>query len=132
MTRFFSFATALLAVASGANAQCGSGSPHATVTGSGSSFTASKGSTSVYSGSDYRAAIQAAVDSISSGQRVAVMASGSIGANTITIGSGKIFEGCGTINTANRAGHGAIEVLNASGVQIPYLSMSKSIPPYPT
>ena len=52
------------------------------------------------------------------------MASGSIGANTISIGSGKIFEGCGTINVGNRAGHGAIESLNTQGVQIPYLSMT--------
>lgn len=124
MTRFFSLAVALLAIASEVSAQCGSGTPDATVTGSGSAFKASKGASTVYSGSDYRAAIQAAVDSISSGQRVAVIASGSIGANTITISSGKIFEGCGTINTANRAGHGAIEVLDATGVQIPYLTMS--------
>ncbi|KAH8167930.1 hypothetical protein CIB48_g304 [Xylaria polymorpha] len=124
MTRFFNCAAVLLAIASCASAQCGSGTPDATVTGSGSSFKASKGSTSVYSGSDYRAAIQAAVDSIGSGQRVAVMASGSIGANTITIGSGKIFEGCGTINTANRAGHGAIESLGTTGVKIPYLIMT--------
>ena len=53
-----------------------------------------------------------------------MIASGSIGANTITIGSGKIFEGCGTINVANRAGHGAIESLNTQGVQIPYLTMT--------
>ncbi|KAI8955090.1 hypothetical protein F4801DRAFT_420532 [Xylaria longipes] len=124
MTRFFNSAAVLLAIASCANAQCGSGTPDATVTGSGSSFTASKGSTAVYSGSDYRAAIQAAIDSIGSGQRVAVMASGSIGANTITIDSGKTFEGCGTIDTANRAGHGAIESLDTTGVKIPYLTMT--------
>jgi hypothetical protein len=124
MVRPSSFAAALLALAYSANAQCGSGTPDATVTGSGSSFKASKGSNAVYTGSDYRAAIQAALDSISSGQRVAVIASGSIGANTITISSGKIFEGCGTINVANRAGHGAIESLGTTGVQIPYLSMS--------
>lgn len=124
MPSFYTLTTALLAIASQAAAQCGSGTPDATVTGSGSSFEASKGSTSVYSGSDYTAAIQAAIDSISSGQRIAVMASGSIGASTISIDSGKIFEGCGTIDTGNRAGHGAIEVLDATGVQIPYLTMS--------
>ncbi|KAJ4357961.1 uncharacterized protein N0V89_002538 [Didymosphaeria variabile] len=116
---------AALALVSSVTAQCGSGA-NAKVTGSGSSFTATKGSSTVYTGSDYRAAIQAAVDSISSGQRVSVIASGSIGASTITISSGKIFEGCGTINTASRAGHGAIEVLNASGVQIPHLTMTGS------
>ncbi|RYP59355.1 hypothetical protein DL769_008574 [Monosporascus sp. CRB-8-3] len=120
----FSILTAVLALASAVRAQCGSGTPHATVTGSGSSFTASRGSSTVYSGSDYRAAIQAALDSISSGQRVSVMASGSIGAGTISISSGKIFEGCGTINVGNRSGRGAIESLNTQGVQIPYLTMT--------
>ncbi|KAI8166247.1 hypothetical protein K4K49_013216 [Colletotrichum sp. SAR 10_70] len=120
----FSVLTAVLALASSVTAQCGSGTPDARVTGSGSSFTATKGSSNVYTGSDYRAAIQAALDSISSGQRVSVIASGSIGANTITIASGKIFEGCGTINVATRSGRGAIESTNTQGVQIPYLTMT--------
>ncbi|KAH9890773.1 ricin B lectin [Xylariomycetidae sp. FL2044] len=120
----FRILTAVLALVSRIHAQCGSRSPDATVTGSGSSFTATKGSSNVYTGSDYRAAIQAALDSVSSGQRVAVMASGSIGANTITISSGKIFEGCGTIDVGNRAGHGAIESLDTTGVSIPYLTMT--------
>ncbi|KAK2755828.1 parallel beta-helix repeat protein [Colletotrichum kahawae] len=120
----FSIFTAALALASSVAAQCGSGTPDARVTGSGSSFTATKGSSNVYTGSDYRAAIQAALDSISSGQRVSVIASGSIGANTITIASGKIFEGCGTINVATRSGRGAIESTNTQGVQIPYLTMT--------
>ncbi|KAK4160787.1 hypothetical protein QBC43DRAFT_292607 [Cladorrhinum sp. PSN259] len=120
----FTFLTAILALVSAVQAQCGSGTPHATVTGSGSSFKATKGSSTVYQGSDYRAAIQAALDSISSGQRVAVMASGSIGANTISISSGKIFEGCGTINVGNKSGRGAIESLNTADVQIPYLTMT--------
>lgn len=123
MARLSTF-TGVLALASAAYAQCGSGTPDATVTGSGSSFTATKGSSQVYSGSDYRAAIQAAIDSISSGQRVAVIASGSIGANTITIDSGKTFEGCGTIDVGNRSGHGAIESLNTADVSIPYLTLT--------
>jgi len=123
MARFFLFTT-VLALISLVHAQCGAGTPDARVTGSGSSFTATRGSSTVYSGSDYRAAIQAAVDSISSGQRVSVIASGSIGANTITIGSGKTFEGCGTINVGNRGGRGAIEVLNTVGTKIPYLTMT--------
>jgi len=120
----FSLLTAVLALASSVAAQCGAGTPDARVTGSGSSFVATRGSSQVYAGSDYRAAIQAAVDSISSGQRVSVIASGSIGASTISIGSGKTFEGCGTINAVVRNGRGAIEVLNASGVRIPYLTMT--------
>ncbi|OTB01761.1 hypothetical protein M426DRAFT_63437 [Hypoxylon sp. CI-4A] len=124
MARLSVLTAALVLIGIACAAECGTGSPDATVTGSGNSFTAKKGSSSVYSGSDYRAAIQAALDSISSGQRVAVIASGSIGANTITISSGKIFEGCGTIDTGNRAGHGAIESLDTSDVSIPYLSMT--------
>ncbi|KAL2148944.1 hypothetical protein VTH82DRAFT_1630 [Thermothelomyces myriococcoides] len=119
-----SFAAAALALASAAQAQCGAGSPDATVTGSGGSYTASVGSNQVYSGSDYREAIQSALDSISSGQRVAVMADGSIGASTITITSGKTFEGCGTIDVGNNAGRGAIEATDASDVSIPYLTMT--------
>ncbi|THV39486.1 RICIN domain-containing protein [Glycomyces buryatensis] len=105
---------------------CGSGTPNARVTGTSGSYTATNGSSTVYSGGDYRAAIQAAVDSIGSGQRVAVMASGSIGANTISISSGKTFEGCGTINATNRGGRGAIESLGTSNVNIAYLNMTGS------
>lgn len=57
-------------------------------------------------------------------KRISVIASGSIGANTITIGSGKTFEGCGTINAAVRSGRGAIESLNTADVKIPYLTMT--------
>ncbi|KAH7408021.1 hypothetical protein BKA64DRAFT_667921 [Cadophora sp. MPI-SDFR-AT-0126] len=57
-------------------------------------------------------------------QRVSVIASGSIGANTISITSGKTFEGCGTINVALRSGRGAIESVNTNDVKIPYLTMT--------
>ncbi|KAI5369945.1 Putative pectin lyase/virulence factor [Septoria linicola] len=124
MAKFSAIVLILLSLLSITWAQCGSGSPNARVTGSTGAYVATRGSTTVYSGPDYRAAIQAAVDSISSGQRVSVIASGSIGANTISITSGKTFEGCGTINVANRSGRGAIEVTDASGVQIPFLTMT--------
>jgi hypothetical protein len=97
--------------------------PDATVTGSGT-FTARRGGTTLYTGSDYRLAIQRAVDSISSGQRVSVIASGNIGANTITIGSGKTFEGCGTITAGNRSGRGAIDARGTQNVNIPYLNLA--------
>ncbi|KAF2124562.1 hypothetical protein P153DRAFT_390602 [Dothidotthia symphoricarpi CBS 119687] len=121
-----SIITTVFALVSLATAQCGSGSPDARVTGSGSSFKAVKGSSEVYSGSNYLAAIQAALDSVASGQRVSVIASGSIGASTITITSGKIFEGCGTINAVARTDRGAIESRDTTGVQIPYLTMTGS------
>ncbi|ORY08901.1 hypothetical protein BCR34DRAFT_517109 [Clohesyomyces aquaticus] len=125
MVQIFGIAAAVALVTS-VSAQCGSGTPDATVTGSGSSFVAKKGSTTVYTG-DYLTAIQRAVDSISSGQRVSVLASGSIGASTITIQAGKTFEGCGTINAATRSGRGAIEVTNAANVKIPYLTMTGNV-----
>jgi len=107
-----------------AQAACGSNSPQATVTGSSGAYVTKDGSTTVYSGSDYRAAVQAGVDTISSGERVAVMASGNIGASTITVQSGKTFEGCGMITVANRAGRGAIEAINTTNVNIAFLKMS--------
>ncbi|KAL8341185.1 hypothetical protein RB601_005755 [Gaeumannomyces tritici] len=124
MVKLLFLSVAALALAGQAQAQCGSGSPHARVTGSGSSFTATRGSSTVYQGGDYRAAIQAALDSVSAGQRVAVMASGSIGAGTISIPGGRILEGCGTINAVSRSGRGAIEATDVQGVQIPYLTMT--------
>ncbi|EOD42884.1 Pectin lyase fold/virulence factor [Neofusicoccum parvum] len=122
----FSILSSALALVSLVQGQCGSGSPDVSVTGSGSSFTATSGSSEVYSGSDYGAAIQAALDAASSGQRVAVIASGSIGAGTITIPSGITFEGCGTIDASLRSGRGAIESTDTSDVQIPYLTMTGS------
>lgn len=122
MTRFSTLAS-LLALSCLASAQCGS-SPDVSVDGSDGAYVATAGSTEVYSGADYLAAIQAAVNAASSGQTIAVIASGSIGAGTITIDSGKTFEGCGTIDVALRSGHGAIEVLNAADVHIPFLSMT--------
>ncbi|KAL5348599.1 hypothetical protein ACLOAV_006016 [Pseudogymnoascus australis] len=116
----------VLALISLVAAQCGSGTPDATVTGSSGNYQASKGGSQLYSGSDYRLAIQRAIDAISSGQRVAVMASGSIGASTLIIGSGKIFDGCGTINVAARSGRGAIESTGTTGTRIQYLTMTGS------
>ncbi|KXJ85376.1 hypothetical protein Micbo1qcDRAFT_128149 [Microdochium bolleyi] len=117
-------AVACLALATSAQAACGDGSPNGRVTGSSGAYVATVGGSNVYSGSDYRLAIQTALDRIGSGQRVSVMASGSIGANTISISSGKIFEGCGTINVGNKSGRGAIESLSTTNVQIPYLTMT--------
>lgn len=122
MARFSLFT--VLGLVSSAFAQCGSGSYDATVDGSEGSYTVTANGAGVYAGSDYLAAIQTAIDSISSGQSVAVFASGSIGASSISIDSGKTFEGCGTIDVGYNAGRGAIESLGTSDVSIPYLSMS--------
>ncbi|KAI0867267.1 ricin B lectin [Hypoxylon argillaceum] len=120
----FSIVAAGLAFASAVYGQCGSGTPDAIVDGTAGAYTATKGSEQVYSGSNYYQAIQSALNSIGSGQRVAVLASGSIGTSSVSISSGKIFEGCGTIDVGNRAAHGAIESLGTTDVKIPYLSMT--------
>ncbi|KAL2869462.1 uncharacterized protein BJX67DRAFT_370718 [Aspergillus lucknowensis] len=117
-------ATAVLALATSVHAQCGSGTPDATVDGEEGAYTASVGGSEVYAGDDYYAAITSALEGISSGQRLSVIASGSIGEGVIGIDSGKIFEGCGTIDVGYAEGHGAIESLNTEGVQIPYLTMT--------
>ncbi|WP_100446303.1 RICIN domain-containing protein, partial [Glycomyces xiaoerkulensis] len=104
--------------------ECGGGSPDATVTGSSGNYTAQHGGSTVYTGGDYRAAIQTAVDALGNGQRVSVMASGSIGGSTIWIPSNRTFEGCGTINAGNNGGRGAIESTNTSNVSIPHLDLT--------
>lgn len=121
---FLFAATAILTSLPTSLAQCGSGTPDARITSSGNTFTTARGSSTIYTGSDYRLAIQTALDAVSPGQRVAVIASGSIGANTITVPSGRTLEVCGTINVANRAGRGAIESTDTSDVKIPYLTMT--------
>ncbi|CEL10985.1 Putative Ricin B lectin [Aspergillus calidoustus] len=103
---------------------CGAGTPDATVTGSGGSYVAAIGSSEVYSGSDYYAAITTALEGLSSGQRLSVIASGSIGDGIVHINSGITFEGCGTIDVGYAAGHGAIESLNTENAAIPYLTLT--------
>lgn len=120
----FAILTGVIALATTVSAQCGSGTPDATVKGADGSYTATVGSKKVYSGADYYTAIQTALDAISSGQRLSVIASGSIGTNVISISSGKTFEGCGTIDVGYKRARGAIESLNTDGVSIPYLTMT--------
>lgn len=124
MLRLSSIITAGLALISSVNAACGDGTPQGVVSGSGSSFTATVNGANVYSGSDYRLAIQTALDRIGTNQRVTVRASGSIGASTIVVTSGKTFEVCGTMNVVYKAGRGAIEAINQNDVKIPYLKMT--------
>lgn len=123
MLRLSTIIASALAFVGTVRAACGDGTAHGVVTGSGT-FTANVNGANVYSGSDYRLAIQTALDRISSGQRVVVWSSGSIGASTITLASGKTFEVCGIMNVAYRAGRGAIEIQNVNDVRIPYLKMT--------
>jgi hypothetical protein len=115
-----------LALASIVSAQCGSDAPDVVVNGKDSSYTASKRSEQLYSGTSYLDAINTALASVVSGERLSVLASGSIGASTISLESGQTFEVCGTIDVGFNSGHGAIRAIDKTGVSIPYLSMTGS------
>jgi hypothetical protein len=86
-----------------AAAACGEGSYQAEAVLSGSTWTARRGSSTVYTGTDMRAAVQAAVNSLTAGrtakQRVVVRGSGSISAGSrISLPSYTVLDVCGTIN----------------------------------
>ncbi|MBA2813470.1 hypothetical protein E0500_040685 [Streptomyces sp. KM273126] len=86
-----------------AAAACGDGSYQAEAVLSGSTWTARRGSSVVYTGSDMRAAMQAAVNSLTSGrtskERVVVRGSGSIAAGSrVSLPSYTVLDVCGTIN----------------------------------
>ncbi|MEU7800372.1 RICIN domain-containing protein [Micromonospora arborensis] len=88
---------------SGGGTGCGSGSSNAEAVLSGSTWTARNGSSTVYSGSDMLAAMQAAVNSLSAGrtskQRVVVRGSGSMSAGSrLSLPSYTTLAVCGTIN----------------------------------
>jgi hypothetical protein len=83
-------------------AECGALSYQADATLSGSTWTARRGGTTVYTGTDMRAAVQAAVSSLPSRtakQNVLVRGSGSISAGSrISLPSYTLLDVCGTIN----------------------------------
>jgi hypothetical protein len=83
-------------------AACGALSYQAEATLSGSTWTARRGSSTVYTGTDMRAAVQAAISSLPSRtakQNVLVRGSGSISANSrISLPSYTLLDVCGTIN----------------------------------
>ncbi|MBO4206205.1 RICIN domain-containing protein [Micromonospora echinofusca] len=86
-----------------ATSGCGSGAFHAEAVLGGSTWTARNGGSTVYTGTDMRAAVQAAVNSLSAGrtskQRVVVRGSGSISAGSrISLPSYTTIDVCGTIN----------------------------------
>lgn len=84
-------------------AACGEGSYQAEAVLSGGTWTARRGGSTVYTGSDMRAAVQAAVNSLTSGrtakERVVVRGSGSMSAGSrISLPSYTVLDVCGTIN----------------------------------
>ncbi|MEV0638815.1 hypothetical protein AB0I77_28510 [Streptomyces sp. NPDC050619] len=86
-----------------AAAACGEGSYQAEAVLNGSTWTARRGSSTVYTGTDLRAAVQAAVNSLTAGrtakERVVVRGSGSMSAGSrISLPSYTTLDVCGTIN----------------------------------
>ncbi|MFZ4154819.1 hypothetical protein [Streptomyces pseudogriseolus] len=84
-------------------AACGDGTYHAEAVRSGSTWTARRGSSTVHTGTDMRAAVQAAVNSLSSGrtskERVVVRGSGTVSAGSrISLPSYTVLDVCGTID----------------------------------
>ncbi|MFF9773471.1 hypothetical protein ACF1HJ_07325 [Streptomyces sp. NPDC013978] len=95
-------AAAPVAAEAGA-AACGEGAYQAEAVLSGSTWTARRGTTVTYTGTDMRAAMQAAVNSLTAGrtskERVVVRGSGSIGAGSrVSLPSYTVLDVCGTIN----------------------------------
>jgi hypothetical protein len=91
-------------------AACGDGSFNAEAVLSGSTWTSRNGSRTVYTGSDMRAAVQAALDSLTAGrtskQSVVVRGSGTMSAGSrISVPSYTILDVCGAI-TVNGSGSG--------------------------
>lgn len=96
-------AGATIALPSASAAECGAGSYHAEAVLSGSTWTARNGGSTVYTGGDMRAAVQAAINSLSSGrttkQRVVVRGSGAISAGSrISLPSYTVLDVCGTVD----------------------------------
>ncbi|MDQ1047931.1 hypothetical protein [Streptomyces sp. V4I2] len=96
-------APAIAAPAPAAAAACGEGSYQAEAVLNGSTWTARRGSSTVYTGTDLRAAVQAAVNSLTAGrtakERVVVRGSGSMSAGSrISLPSYTALDVCGTIN----------------------------------
>jgi hypothetical protein len=96
-------AAATPVTAPGIAADCGSGTFHAEAFVNGGTWTARRGSTTVYTGTDMRSAVQAAIGSLTSGrtskERVVVWNSGTISAGSrISLPSYTTLDVCGTIN----------------------------------
>ncbi|GAB3921142.1 hypothetical protein GCM10029976_007780 [Kribbella albertanoniae] len=112
-------------------ADCGTGTFHAEVTGSGSSWTARRGTSTVYTGSSMQAAMQAGVNSLTAGrttkQRVVVRGSGSIGAGTrVSLPSYTALDVCGTINVTG-TGSGDMAPVYSRGtrdIEIQHLNLT--------
>lgn len=116
----------------GSGSGCGSGTFQSEVTVSGSTWTARNASgASVYTGTDFRAAVQAGIGSLTSGrtsiQRVVVRGNGSISAGSrISLASYTSLSVCGSINvTGSGSGdYAPIYARGVSNIEVPYLNVT--------
>ncbi|AAZ55678.1 hypothetical protein JCM3263A_23040 [Thermobifida fusca] len=115
----------------GGSDTCGSGSYHAEVTKNGTTWTARKGGSTLYTGSDMLQAMRAAVNSLTPGrthkERVVVRGSGSMSAgSSLDLPSYTVLDVCGTINVTGSpsANHAAVRIRNAHDVEVPNISVT--------
>ena len=103
----------------------------AVVRNSGSTWTAQRGTSTVYTGTDLRAAMQAGVDSLTAGrttkQSVLVQGSGSIAAGSrVSLPSYVVLNVCGTLNVTG-SGSGDMAPIYARGrtdIEIPHVNIT--------
>ncbi|MFI1206708.1 hypothetical protein ACH4UV_03800 [Streptomyces sp. NPDC020802] len=114
-----------------AAAACGEGSYQAEATLSGSTWTARRGGSVVHTGTDMRAAMQAAVNSLTAGrtskERVVVRGSGAIGAGSrVSLPSYTVLDVCGTINvTGSGSGDQApVYARGARDIEVQHLNLT--------
>ncbi|WP_430782756.1 RICIN domain-containing protein [Actinoplanes sp. G11-F43] len=116
----------------GGTSGCGTGTFQSEVTVSGSTWTARNAAGSaVYTGTDFRAAVQAGIGSLTAGrtsiQRVVVRGNGSISAGArISLASYTSLSVCGTINvTGSGSGdYAPIYARGVSNIEVPYLNVT--------
>jgi hypothetical protein len=114
-----------------AEGACGTGTFAAEVTRSGDTWTARRGSESLYTGSDMATAVQTAVNRLTQGrssqERVVVRGSGTVSAGTrISLPSHTSLEVCGTIEVTG-SGSGDMAPVYARGatdIAVPYLTLT--------
>lgn len=119
------------AAEAGTRAACGEGTYQAEAALSGSTWTARRGSSVVYTGTDMRAAMQAAVSSLTAGrtskERVVVRGSGSISAGSrVSLPSYTVLDVCGTINvTGSGSGDQApVYARDVRDVEVQHLNLT--------
>jgi hypothetical protein len=114
-------------------AACGDGSFNAEAVLSGSTWTSRNAGRTLYTGGDMRAAVQAALDSLTAGrtskQSVVVRGSGSMSAGSrISVPSYTILDVCGTINVTG-SGSGDMAPIYSRGtrdIEVRYLNVTGS------